>query len=153
MVRAFRAEKAAVLRDATTFGVAPLAEVAASRLALASAAAAFLAAFSSALLNVASMGAFTAGFIGKFYIIAVGVEAHRWWLVGSVVLGSAIGLYYYLRVMVTLFLHEPGMQRRDATHDWAERAGGMVVLGVATLVILLGLYPTPMINWVNWVAG
>jgi len=83
----------------------------------------------------------------------VGVEAHRWWLVGGVVLGSAIGLYYYLRVMVTLFLHEPGMQRRDATHDWAERAGGMVVLGVATLVILLGLYPTPMINWVNWVAG
>ncbi|WP_083627598.1 MULTISPECIES: NADH-quinone oxidoreductase subunit NuoN [Salinicola] len=96
---------------------------------------------------------FTAGFIGKFYIIAVGVEAHRWWLVGSVVLGSAIGLYYYLRVMVTLFLHEPGMQRRDATHDWAERAGGMVVLGVAALVILLGLYPTPMINWVSWVAG
>ncbi|WP_239495354.1 NADH-quinone oxidoreductase subunit NuoN [Salinicola halophilus] len=104
------------------------------------------------LLSLAGIP-FTAGFIGKFYIIAVGVEAHRWWLTGGVVLGSAIGLYYYLRVMVTLFLIEPGMQKRDATHDWAERAGGMVVLGVATLVILLGLYPTPMINWVGLIAS
>src|SRR3546814_17382158 len=33
----------------------------------------------------------TAGFIGKFYIIATGDEAHQWWLVGSRVLGGAIG--------------------------------------------------------------
>ena len=40
----------------------------------------------------------TLGFIGKFYVLAVGVQAHLWWLVGAVVVGSAIGLYYYLRV-------------------------------------------------------
>ncbi|ABE60464.1 MULTISPECIES: NADH-quinone oxidoreductase subunit NuoN [Chromohalobacter] len=97
---------------------------------------------------------FTAGFIGKFYIVAVGVEASRWWLVGGVVAGSAIGLYYYLRVMVTLFLPEPGMQRRDATTDWAQRAGGVVVLGLAALVVVLGVYPAPMIDWVRFmVAG
>jgi NADH-quinone oxidoreductase subunit N len=95
----------------------------------------------------------TAGFIGKFYLVALGVEAERWWLVGGIVLGSAIGLYYYLRVMVTLFLVEPGMQRRDAPHDWGSRAGGLVVLGVAALVVLLGLYPTPMIAWVRAMGG
>lgn len=92
---------------------------------------------------------FTAGFIGKFYIIALGVEAERWWLVGAIILGSAIGLFYYLRVMVTLFLVEPGMQRRDAPNDWGVRAGGVVVLGLALLVLLLGVYPSPMIDWVT----
>lgn len=95
----------------------------------------------------------TAGFIGKFYIIAVGVEAQQWWLVGGIILGSAIGLVYYLRVMVTLYLVEPGMRRRDATNDWGARAGGLVVLGLAFLVIALGVYPGPMIEWVEFVAG
>lgn len=96
---------------------------------------------------------FTAGFIGKFYIIALGVEAQRWWLVGGIIVGSAIGLFYYLRVMVTLYLVEPGMQRRDAPHDWGVRAGGVVVLGLALLVLLLGVYPAPMIEWVEFVAA
>lgn len=96
---------------------------------------------------------FTAGFIGKFYIIALGVEAGRWWLVGAVIVGSAIGLYYYLRVMVTLFLAEAGMQKRDAPEDWGVRAGGVVVLGVALLIIVLGIYPTPMIEWVRIMGG
>lgn len=105
-----------------------------------------------AMLSLAGIPS-TAGFIGKFYLIALGVEAERWWLVGGIVLGSAIGLYYYLRVMVTLFLVEPGMQRRDAAHDWGTRAGGLVVLGVAALVLLLGLYPAPMIEWARVLGG
>ncbi len=56
----------------------------------------------------------TLGFIGKFYLIGVTVDAKLWWLSGAIVLGSALGLYYYLRVMVTLYLREPGMQLRDA---------------------------------------
>ncbi|MDZ7853802.1 MAG: NADH-quinone oxidoreductase subunit NuoN [Halomonas sp.] len=98
------------------------------------------------LLSLAGIP-FTAGFIGKFYIIALGVEAERWWLVGAVIVGSAIGLFYYLRVMVTLFLAEPGMQRRDAPENWAIHAAGVIVLGTAALVIALGIYPVPMIAW------
>ncbi|HSH47105.1 MAG TPA: NADH-quinone oxidoreductase subunit NuoN [Halomonas sp.] len=105
-----------------------------------------------AMLSLAGIPA-TVGFIGKFYLIALGVEARQWWLVGGIILGSAIGLYYYLRVTVTLFLAEPGMQRRDASHDWGVRAGGLVVLGVAALVILLGVYPTPMIELSHSLGG
>ncbi|WP_163649665.1 NADH-quinone oxidoreductase subunit NuoN [Modicisalibacter sp. 'Wilcox'] len=96
---------------------------------------------------------FTAGFIGKFYIVALGVEAGRWWLVGAVIAGSAIGLFYYLRVMVTLYLAEAGMQRRDAPEDWAVQAGGLMVLVVAVLVIVLGIYPAPMIDGVRVVSA
>ncbi|SOB75627.1 NADH dehydrogenase subunit N [Marinobacter sp. LV10R510-11A] len=98
-----------------------------------------------AMLSLAGIPA-TVGFIGKFYLIALGVEAQSWWLVGGIILGSAIGLYYYLRVIITLFMAEPGMHRRDASDDWGIRAGGLAVLAVVGLVILLGVYPAPMIE-------
>ena len=91
----------------------------------------------------------TAGFIGKFYVIAAGVEAQLWWLLGAMVLGSAIAVFYYLRVMVTLFMREPNMQRRDAPFDWSQRAGGIMLLLVALLVFALGVYPQPLLELVQ----
>lgn len=90
----------------------------------------------------------TAGFIGKFYVLALGITDARWWLVGGIVVGSAIGLFYYLRVMVTLYLPEPGMRHRDATSDWGSRVGGLTLLVVAVLILFLGVHPSPMIEWV-----
>ncbi|MCM2330827.1 NADH-quinone oxidoreductase subunit N [Geopseudomonas sagittaria] len=87
----------------------------------------------------------TAGFIGKFYVVAAGVESQQWWLLGSLILGSAIAVFYYLRVMVTLFLVEPSLQRRDAPLHWAQRAGGIMLLVVAGLTLLLGVYPQPLL--------
>jgi len=104
------------------------------------------------LLSLAGIP-FTVGFIGKFYVIALGVEAAQWWLVAGVILGSAIGLFYYLRVMVTLYLVEPGMRRRDAVDAWGWHPSGLVVVGVVMLVVILGVYPTPMIDWMHWVAS
>jgi NADH-quinone oxidoreductase subunit N len=87
----------------------------------------------------------TAGFIGKFYVVAAGVEGRLWWLLGAMILGSAIAVFYYLRVMVTLFLVEPSLQRRDAPQHWAQRAGGIMLLAVAGLTLLLGVYPQPLL--------
>lgn len=84
----------------------------------------------------------TLGFIGKFYVLAVGVQAHLWWLVGAVVVGSAIGLYYYLRVAVSLYLHAPEQPGRDAPSNWQYSAGGIVVLISALLVLVLGVWCT-----------
>ncbi|AWK13265.1 NADH-quinone oxidoreductase subunit NuoN [Candidatus Fukatsuia symbiotica] len=88
----------------------------------------------------------TLGFIGKFFIIILGVSAHLWWLTGAVVLGSAIGLYYYLRVTVSLFLSPPQELQRDTVHNWAFTAAGIVVLICAIAVLLLGVYPQPLIS-------
>lgn len=95
----------------------------------------------------------TAGFIGKFYVLALGVSDSHWWLVGGIVVGSAIGLFYYLRVMVTLYLPEPGMRRMDATSDWGNRIGGVTLLIVAASILVLGIFPTPMIQWVTEVSA
>ena len=91
----------------------------------------------------------TLGFIGKFYVIASGVSAHLWWLTGAVVAGSAIGLYYYLRVTVSLYLSPPELHTRDTPANWAFTAGGVVVLISAILVLLLGVYPQPLIRLVQ----
>lgn len=91
----------------------------------------------------------TLGFIGKFYIIAVGVQSHLWWLTGAVVAGSAIGIYYYLRVMVSLYLSAPKQLNRDTPSNWALSAGGIVVLISAILVLVLGIYPQPLISLVE----
>ncbi|WP_312911559.1 NADH-quinone oxidoreductase subunit NuoN [Stutzerimonas nitrititolerans] len=91
----------------------------------------------------------TAGFIGKFYVIASGVESQLWWLLGALIIGSAVGLFYYLRVMVTLYLVEPGMRRHDAPINWGQRAGGMMLLAIAVLAFFLGVYPQPLLELVQ----
>lgn len=91
----------------------------------------------------------TLGFIGKFYVLAVGVQANLWWLVAAVVVGSAIGLYYYLRVAVSLYLSAPQQLNRDAPSNWQYSAGGIVVLISALLVLVLGIYPQPLISIVQ----
>ncbi|NGY05049.1 NADH-quinone oxidoreductase subunit NuoN [Solimonas terrae] len=88
----------------------------------------------------------TAGFIGKFYVITTGVDAHLWWLLGAVVVGSAIGLYYYLRLMISLFLLDPSKHRFSAPLDWAQRTGGIMTLLAMLLMLALGIFPQPFIH-------
>ena len=91
----------------------------------------------------------TAGFIGKFYIIAAGIDASLWWLLGAVVLGSAIGLYYYLRVVVTMFMQDPERLKFDAPSGWAQQVGGVMVLLLTLLMFGLGIYPGPVIDLIR----
>lgn len=87
----------------------------------------------------------TAGFIGKFYVLAAGTETGRWLLVGTLILGSAIALYYYLRVIVTLFLLEPGHPAPAGPNNFSLRASDALLLLVTALTLLLGVYPQPLL--------
>ena len=91
----------------------------------------------------------TAGFIGKFYVVAAGVQSQQWWLLAALVIGSAIGVFYYLRVMVTLFMVEPNLRRHDAPLHWGQQAGGVMLLFVALLAFFLGVYPQPLLELVQ----
>ena len=44
----------------------------------------------------------TAGFIAKFYVITAGVIEGLWWLLIVLIAGSAIGLYYYLKIVLQM---------------------------------------------------
>lgn len=62
-------------------------------------------------LGVLSLMGFppTAGFFGKYYVILAAVDAGGGmvWLAVLAVLTSAVGAYYYLRVIVVLFMKQP----------------------------------------------
>ncbi len=100
--------------------------------------------FTVAMLSLAGIP-LTAGFIGKFYAIAAGVEKRLWLLLGAVVFGSAVGLFYYLRAMVQLFLRTPWVRKYAAPLDWASGTGGAMVVVLMVLMLALGIYPRPFI--------
>ncbi len=50
----------------------------------------------------------TAGFAGKFYIFMAAVQSGYVWLAVIGVLNSAVSAYYYLRVIMRMYMTEPG---------------------------------------------
>ncbi|MBL6749044.1 MAG: NADH-quinone oxidoreductase subunit NuoN [Nevskia sp.] len=97
-----------------------------------------------ALLSLAGIP-MTAGFIGKFYVFAAGVDKRLWVLMGAVAFGSAIGLFYYLRAMAQLYLRAPWVRKYSAPLDWAQGAGGVMLLALMILMLVLGVFPSPFI--------
>jgi len=49
----------------------------------------------------------TAGFFGKYYVFSAAVQSGLVWLAVVGVLASAVGSYYYLKVIVYLYMREP----------------------------------------------
>ena len=56
----------------------------------------------------------TAGFFGKIYLIDAAVDNDYAFLGVAIVLGSAISLAYYLRVVAAVWLAAPGVSRAPA---------------------------------------
>lgn len=101
-----------------------------------------------AMLSLAGMP-MNMGFIGKLYVILAAVNSNMWWLLAIVVISSGIGLYYYLRVMLTMFLQEPGARRLRIPFDWSRSACGAMLMITAILIMVLGVYPQPMLDIVR----
>ncbi|HEX5414017.1 MAG TPA: NADH-quinone oxidoreductase subunit N [Chloroflexota bacterium] len=104
------------------------------------------AAFTLSVLSLAGIP-LTGGFIGKFYLVAVGVRSSLWILVLVLVLSSVAGLYYYLRMILPLFAR-PG-DEADGAFAFAPTvpiAGRWILAAVAVVVIALGTFPGPIIQ-------
>ena len=101
-------------------------------------------AFIAMLLSLAGIP-LTVGFIGKFYIFLGGVEASLWVLLAVLVLGSGIGLYYYLRIIYRLFM--PAEQEQPYRIAGAEAVSSYAVLAILVFLLLLfGIYPAPIMS-------
>jgi NADH-quinone oxidoreductase subunit N len=120
-----------------------------------------------AMLALAGFPA-TAGFFGKLYLIQASVENDYGWLGVAIVVGSAISLAYYLRVVAAVWMRSPseavalrpgrvpggrpaiagGSQEADAEiaapprHRQPELIFVAVVCALATIAI--GIYPDPI---------
>jgi NADH-quinone oxidoreductase subunit N len=121
-----------------------------------------------AMLSLAGIPA-TAGFIGKVYLIQAAVDGSYTWLAVVIVLGSAISLGYYLRVIAAMWMRPapgraplirpaiaggaPGsVVEPEAPRGRHAEVAGIAVLGAAGS-IFFGIIPQPLFDLVSGVGG
>lgn len=99
-----------------------------------------------AILSLAGIP-LTMGFIGKFYILNVAVQAQQWWLISALIIGSGIGLFYYLRIIFVLFNKADSLTEKIITKAVMSvsftltPAVNFSVFIIITVSILLGVFP------------
>ncbi len=101
--------------------------------------------FTAMLLSLAGMP-LTAGFIGKFYLVAAGVDSALWLLLIILLVNSAIGLFYYLRVIAVMCVREP---EPGVAIPGRLLTGGVVLAALLVILIWLGVYPTPVLEMIQ----
>jgi len=87
-----------------------------------------------------------AGFIGKFYLFAAVVKAQFYYLAVVGILNSVISLYYYVRVIKTMFLDAPLGTEGAVTLD--SHNGSLLVL-LSVVTVILGLYWAPVFEFAD----
>ena len=91
----------------------------------------------------------TVGFIAKFYLVAAGVDGAVWTLVWALIVGSAIGIYYYLRIVFAM-TKRPQAETQEPPVAW-EAVVSVVVLGAS--IVVLGVFPAPLVDFVGALGG
>lgn len=89
----------------------------------------------------------TGGFFGKFYIFKAALDSQLIWLTVLGLLNSAVAAYYYLRILVVMYMREPG-----ESVETLPPAGALLqiaVYGSAVGTVLLGVFPSLVLDFAN----
>ena len=103
--------------------------------------------FTLMLLSLAGIP-LTAGFIGKFYIFTSGADSRLWGLLFTVIAGSGIGLYYYLKIIVVMSMNfeDAVLKAEKPSSQWIS----MVTLGLLSILLIwFGIYPDYLVNLIQ----
>lgn len=111
----------------------------------------FLAAVFTAMLFSLAGIPLTAGFIGKFYLITAGASSGLWVLVVTLALSSVIGLFYYLRIIFSLYARP--VPEQPFPMRGISLAGGMLLAVLLMLLLWIGVYPAPLMDGIRLMIG
>ena len=85
----------------------------------------------------------TAGFLSKFYMLKAALATGKhFWLVVFAVLMAAVSVYYYFRVIQSMYFKDG-----EAVKLQLSRPFNYTLLLLALLVIALGIYPNLLLYW------
>jgi NADH-quinone oxidoreductase subunit N len=86
----------------------------------------------------------TGGFFAKFYVFSAALKANLIWLTLIGVVNSAIGAYYYLRVIVMMYMREP---RKEVPVTRIPAALGLALAISVIVTIYLGMLPNRVLRY------
>src|SRR5712692_5383404 len=92
----------------------------------------------------------TGGFFGKFYIFKAALDSGLVWLTVLGLLSTAVAAYYYLRVLVVMYMQEPGESAENLPP--VDAALKVAVYGSALATVLLGVAPSIVLDFANQAA-
>ncbi len=102
--------------------------------------AAILTVFLLSLIGIPATG----GFFAKFYVFTSALQSHLIWLTIIGVINSAVGAYYYLRIIVYMYMRD----EREEVPVARMPFGLAVALAMCLMfTIYLGVLPTQFINY------
>ncbi|HVV45968.1 MAG TPA: NADH-quinone oxidoreductase subunit N [Bryobacteraceae bacterium] len=87
----------------------------------------------------------TGGFFGKFYIFRAALHSGLTWLTVLGLLNSAVAAYYYLRLMVVMYMHEPGEVTKDLEAPGPALRAALVLPAIGTF--FLGVLPGAVLSF------
>jgi NADH-quinone oxidoreductase subunit N len=108
----------------------------------------FLAAFFTVFLLSLAGIPLTAGFIGKYFLLTAGLGKEQWGLAFVLIISSVIGLFYYLRLIISLMQQEIETKRIIRLSDFSI-AGGLILGTLALLVVCIGIWPDWLLDLIN----
>ncbi|MDE0093181.1 MAG: NADH-quinone oxidoreductase subunit N [Gammaproteobacteria bacterium] len=86
----------------------------------------------------------TVGFFAKYYLFTAGISEGMWPLVVCLVLGSGLGIFYYVRVIFRTL--EKPQEDLSVSVPWL---GLSITVLLAFAIIIFGLYPTPLVDLIR----
>lgn len=113
---------------------------------------ALAAVFTASMLSLAGIP-LTVGFIGKFYILSAGIGANQWILSLMLVIGSAISVYYYLKIIVEMFKKPDEIAMSQAVKPSISFNGKLALTALTVLLIWLGVYPSGVSDIIRVMVG
>lgn len=94
----------------------------------------------------------TGGFFAKFYVFNAALKSNLVWLTVIGLVNSAIAAYYYLRLIVVMYMHEP--QAGEETLQLKTAPGLMAALVItAVITVWLGVAPGSVLHYATRGAG
>jgi NADH-quinone oxidoreductase subunit N len=89
-----------------------------------------------AMLSLAGIPV-TAGFFAKYFVFTTMIGTPYKWLLILAILTSAVGVYYYLKVIIAMYFN-----KADSTNAVAvEKMGSLVIVLTTIITMVLGLMP------------
>ncbi|CAD83170.1 NADH dehydrogenase I chain N [Candidatus Blochmanniella floridana] len=107
--------------------------------------------FVIAILSLAGIP-MTFGFIGKFYLLFIGISNQLWFLTVMMIISSIISMFYYLKIITNLF-NSNFVNNTNINYDilkkWMIKPEGFMVIIVAIIILFFGVYPQFIVNLIQ----